>query len=456
MVRDYHTDFAIIGAGMTGCKLAFHLSQFASCILIEKSEPLKPYLNAKVMCKHSWKWYSELNIQDGENSNCKIPIHPHWKTIYASRETEAEIDGHEFQEPLGVVFNEYDLRKWYLDNARSDNLQIFWNQKCVDAHKQEIPGDAQNEGYKWLLSINSPDNKDRSVIRARCVILATGSTELKDPKSLHDVFGFEKPKQLHTISCSFSAPPNILDRNLPIQYMYRLHPQVSTKGMLFLNRCREFFTIGFVDDLPYSQMAAKFHRILRNYKPIQPYLSEVTPNPAQLKDDDFNYGTTSVGLVSPLIRDGVVVIGDAAGLLYSMYYEGTLGIGASTKILSEELQKIMQNGANFSRDRLESFEERLHQEIGKRYLLAGKMAKELFYEFGEHPPFSIWEVYLQNINDIVQVRKNIHHAYVTQDIRNYPLDNDFWVGEQLFHRLPSMKKMLLLPKFLQFKLKYSS
>ncbi|RLI66230.1 MAG: hypothetical protein DRO88_02305 [Promethearchaeia archaeon] len=457
-ISSTQVDFAIIGAGMAGCKIAYHLSQFASCVLIEQSSPIKPYLNAKVMCKHSWNWYSELDI--GNSSNCQISTLSHWKTIYASREHEAIIDGHEFQEQLGVVFNEYELRDWYLSHADRNNFEIFWNQKCIEAKRISS---TQVGDQKWKIisqsTLRPKDKTDESktiVFLAKCVILATGSTELEVPNNIQSVFGFEPLKQLHSISYSFSASPEILDQNLPVQYIYRLHPQVSLKGMLFLNRTVEFFTIGFVDDASYPEMSTKFHRILRNYKPIQRYFKDVTPNPNTLTDKDFHYGTTCVGQISSIVKDGVIAIGDAAGLLYSMYFEGTLGIGASTNILAEELQSILQNGENFSSFNLKSYEDRVNREISERYLLAGRMAKELFYQFGESPPFSIWDVYLQNINDLSQVRKNIHDAYVNPNLKEYPLDNDFWVGEQLFHRLPSMKKVVLLPKFLQFKLKYSS
>ncbi|WP_457557777.1 NAD(P)/FAD-dependent oxidoreductase [Candidatus Harpocratesius sp.] len=491
-------EFAIIGSGMAGCKLAYHISQFASCVLIEKKNQIKPYSKAKIICKHSWKWYSNLNIEDPDSP--KIQFFPHWKTIYASRNREVFIDGNEFGEQLGVVINEFDVRDWYLRNSNQKNLKIIWNTECIDIQQlttekeKEKSTSNKDKKKKWqlILKNNSPNSTDELIssenifnvqenlqkIEANCIILATGSSSLTSPKldssnlsnssnsynsynssnssnSLHKILGFSKPQSLNTIVCSFYAPKEILDQNLPMQYLYRLHPQISKSGMLFINRFIDFFDIGFVDERPYSEMAEKFLRILKNYAPIQPFLQQVTPNPRELSNQDFIFGTTSIGRIPSLVQDGAAVVGDAGGLLYSMYFEGTVGIGASTTILAEVLQEIFNKGESYSEQNLKEYEKQLEISIGKRYLTAGKMARELFFLFGETPPFSIWDTYLQNIEDIRKVRKNIHHAYVYPHLDKYPIDNDLWVGEKLFQRLPAAKKFVLLPKFLEFKLKYS-
>ena len=78
------------------------------------------------------------------------------------------------------------------------------------------------------------------------------------------------------------------------------------------------------------------------------------------------------------------------------------------------------------------------------------MSDDIFFHFDENPPFSIWDAYLTTIREEWQARKNIHHAYVCQDLANYPVQNDTWVGEQLYQRLPIAKKLTLAPKFLKY------
>ncbi|TFH28221.1 MAG: hypothetical protein E4G98_05510 [Promethearchaeota archaeon] len=119
------------------------------------------------------------------------------------------------------------------------------------------------------------------------------------------------------------------------------------------------------------------------------------------------------------------------------------------------LLDLYENNLPYTGANLQSYQDQLQQAIGSKYLAAGDMSDELFFRFNEQPPFAIWEAYLQSITEVRQVRQNIQIAYVCQDLAHYPIENDNWVGEQLFHRLSPAKKMTLLPKFVKFKLKHN-
>ena len=81
----------------------------------------------------------------------------------------------------------------------------------------------------------------------------------------------------------------------------------------------------------------------------------------------------------------------------------------------------------------------------------GKISDEMFFRGKEKPPFTIWDAYLNAINELPQLRKNIWTAYRWQDLGNYPEENDLWCGEQIYKHLPLSKKVSLMPFFLKFK-----
>ncbi|TFH28220.1 MAG: hypothetical protein E4G98_05505 [Promethearchaeota archaeon] len=321
-------EFVIVGAEIAGCKLYYHLSKVVPCLLVEHSGPLSPYKNAKVICMHSLPWLDELHLDSP--TDAVIPTLAHWQAIYASQHREVVVDGREFGQQLSVIVNEYDVRKWYIDNANLGNGKILWNSQCVKIS----PGSANT---RWQLSIKhdkNPQNlqkpqhplntqnsqttqpRDSPTISAKCLILATGASGLIQRPSLQASLGFKSPTLYNGISCTFTAPSEVLDLNIPMQYQYRLHSQISTTGMLFINRFRNFFNIGFVEQSDRPTMEAKFLRILRNYAPIQGFFTNVDKVPSDITPEDFSFFPACKGRVHKIVKDGVALIGDAAGLLY--------------------------------------------------------------------------------------------------------------------------------------------
>ncbi len=447
-------EYIIVGAGIAGCKLFYHLTKVASCLLVDQSAPIFPYKKAKVVCFHSLPWLEELHLDSPTES--VIPTQAHWKAIYASRNREVVVDGREFGQQLSVIINEYDARNWYLENSNFENGKLLWNSQCVNISRESA-------NSQWSLTIKDnrkPQNSQNylhpvvSTHTANCLILATGASGLKQSPSLQANLGFKTPALYNGISCTFTAPSEVLDRNIPMQYQFRLHPQISTTGMLFINRFRNFFNIGFVEQSDRPTMEAKFLRILSKYAPIQDFFKDVDKPPNHVTSEDFSFFPACKGRVQKFVKDGVALVGDAAGLLYPLYFEGIVGVGASTSILASILQEIFEKNLPYNATNLKPYQDQLHHTIVSKYMAAGDMSDELFFRFNEQPPFAIWDAYLQSIAEVKQVRKNIHHAYVCQDLAHYPIENDNWVGEQLFQRLSPAKKVTLLPKFVKFKLKH--
>ncbi|QEE16678.1 FAD-dependent oxidoreductase [Promethearchaeum syntrophicum] len=434
----YDYDFAIIGAGIAGVIAFYNLTkEGCSCIIIDKKDRSIPYLLCKLVCEHDFPFMPEI-----PKNNVDIFVRDHWTSIYASRNIEALVDGKEFGAPLGKLADEYQLIQWYLNKGIEYGGTIQW--------KHEVTGIKilKENAQLTLLSEKKTDiEAEVKKINVKAVILATGASGIQ----LQQDLGFQTPTILNSITATFKNDPSLIMKNIPADYIFRLHPQISLEGMLWLNRAIDYFNIGYVSSEEPKEMGIKFLRILQNYQPIQQYFKGLEKKIETLTVKDFHYKKCTKYPIDAKVSDRVVVIGDAAGLLYPLYLEGVIGAAASAKIASEVLLELNKNESSFTTQDLRKNEKLLSTRILNSYFKMGKISDEMFFRGNEKPPFTIWDAYLNSINELQQLRKNIWIAYRCQDLENYPEENDLWCGEQIYKHLPLSKKVSLMPFFLKFK-----
>ena len=424
-------DFIIVGAGIAGAKLFYHLSQFASCLLIEKKTLERNSARiAKVVCMHDFSWMDEVPIKDSS-----IFIRDHWTSVYASRNLEACVDGHEWGAPLAKMVDYFQLVRWYLSEGEKQGGTIRWG-----AEVENI----ENSSATVVLQVKL--SSSTITVEGQMMILATGSTGYH----LNQQVGCATPTLYNTISATFTGTKSQIMKNVPQDYIYRLHPQISSTGMLWLNRGSTYFNIGFLSQESHAEMGKKFLRILQNYAPLQPFFHHLSPRPPEMTSAEFSYGVSPRYPITKKVANRVLIIGDAAGLLYPLYFEGIVGAVVSATIAGRILKSLHENHSHYTEQALEGYQIQLHKNLDS-YLKMGAISDEMFFKGGEKPPFTIWESYLQAIKEIPQVRKNIWTAYQCPDLGNYPEENDKWCGEQIYKRLPLAKKVTLAPFFLKFK-----
>ena len=431
-------EFLIIGAGIAGAKTFYHLSQVAPSLLIDSRQASHCFKSAKIVCAHDIPWMTEI-----PKDHPDIFLRDHWTSMYASQNIEAIVDGHEWGAPLGKIVDEQKLIQWYLDGGKAKKGTILWEATVSGI---EIGSDNVTVAYS--------NNSGKQSIKAKMLILATGAGEASF--DLLRQVGFHPPTAYNTVSALFEGTPEQINANLLEDYMYRLHPKISTTGMLWMNKGKAYFNIGYVSEegqeTP-TEMAAKFLRILRNYAPIRQYFKGLSPDPAQMTPVDLLYGKGTRDHMSRLVSDHgrVIVVGDAGGLLYSLYYEGVIGAVASAHIAGEVLSRLFTQGEAYTQANLLAYDHELHRRLLDSYFKLGQVATEMFFMAGDKPPFTIWEAYLRAIKEEPQVRKNIWTAYRWEELGAYPEQNDAWVGQEIYKRLPLGKKIAFTPFFLKLK-----
>jgi flavin-dependent dehydrogenase len=431
--KTVNSTIVIIGAGIAGATAFYYFSHFCQCILIEKNARPKRYYSAKILPKHTYPWIPAEIWKDPT----KIFPREHKTSTYASRNHEAKIDCAEFDAPLGWVMDQYEYCEFCYAESLKKEGKIIWDTDVIEIlHK--------NNGL--LLKAKQSGNKNEFIeLSADLAIMATGSAS----GDFLTALGFKRPEVFNTILAAFRGNSQNIEKNIPVDYIYRLHPQISSDGPFAMIRTNEYFILGYISKESKEQMAEKLIRIIKNYEPISGFFEGMQPTPDSITSDNLYFGTCAKYPIPEFCGDRILILGEAAGLVTPLYYEGVIGAMCSAKIAADLVYEILQKNGEFHKDALQEYQRRLWHNL-KRYFKSGDAGEMLFLKSGASQQ-DIWDAYLKTIESISQVRKNVYFAYTTQNLADYPLENDEWVGELIFKNLPLSKKLLLTPLFLKVK-----
>ena len=198
--------------------------------------------------------------------------------------------------------------------------------------------------------------------------------------------------------------------------------------------------MGFLGNNPdEKELNSKFERICTNYKKVQPALTGLNPDPSP------TIVKISKHPIKHFSKDRVIVIGEAAGLVTSFFYEGLFGSLASAHISSQEVIKNLDS--NFSEAILRKFDEELRRMILITYFKFDVASEYLFYNATRYINL-IYNTYARMVASNKTVRKYIWEAHVTHEMDEYDTTRERWAGEQLFKALPMYYKLVLGPKFI--------
>lgn len=428
-------DFVVIGAGIAGSTAFYHLSQVGSTLLIDEHAQNQAIDILKIYPAHNYAQLPEIPLD-----NKQIFPNDHNTSMYASQTQESIVDSHEFHKPFGKIMNQRFFTQWLQDEATKKGGKILWGQRAIDAQTTE---------KEILLQICSTDNEDSSkegqIIHAQVLILATGSYGF----DLQHKLGFSTPESFNVIYFSTHGDASVFPKVIPTDYQYRLHPQISTEGPFALMYAQDIFNVGYISKEAPEIMYTKFMRILQNYKPIQPAIQSLPIKIASLTEKDFIFAKCSKYSLKVKVKDRIAVIGEAAGILTPVYYEGILGAIASAKSLKDVLQELKSRQSQYTAMELEQYNRELNRRVKNYY--AGADATELLFMKSGASQMTIWNSYLDCIQKEKKLREYIHYAYIHPDPATYPLDHDEFSGELIYKNLPLAQKVLLSPLFLRAK-----
>lgn len=414
-------DVIIIGAGVSGSTFAAKASKYAKTLLIEAQDYQKEIpIRTNIFPEHNKPFVQEvLNWEDKS-----IFPEDHTTSNYMSDEFNGVVDSKEFGIPLGNVSYTENLIAKLINNIEQNGGTFKSNERIskINRHNDHLELiNAKGESYNTKL-----------------LALATGSRGFELQRSL----GFSVPDSYTGVYLHLFGDESKIRENCEWNYTFHINPKISNNGPFFFNKGIERISAGFLGEKGQSkeEIISKLERILKNYKPIQPFIKGLS----------YNISTAVIGEISkhPIKRfssDRVIILGEAAGLVTACFYEGLLPGVACADIASKTVQPLFEEGSSFSRTELLKYDQEVKRVLFT-YFKNGNALEYLLYNDNSYVK-SVWRLYTKLLMENRTCRKYIYEAYINHDLSKHITSNDRYVGEKLFGMLPALSKITLSPRF---------
>lgn len=413
-------DVIIIGAGIAGASFASKISKYANTLLIEAQDYEKEIpLRTNIFPEHNRPFIKEINWENKTIFPCL-----HTKLNYMSDQFNGVIDSDEFGIPLGNIC--------YTENLIDELINQFEQQGGTFNSNERI---SKVNRYSDYLELTN--NKGESYT-TKVLVLATGSRGFDLQRSL----GFQIPDHYAGTYIHLYGDENKINENLEYNYTFHINPKISRNGPFFFNKGKERVFTGYLGGKYESkeEIVSKLERILKNYKPIQPFIDGL----------NYNISTAVVGDISKhpikkFSQDRVLVLGEAAGIVTAFFYEGLLSGVVCADVATNTLKPLFEKGSSFNRLDLSNYDKEVKR-ILMTYFKNGNALEYLIYNESSYVK-TLWRLYTELLNENKQARKYIYEAHINHDLSKHNTSNDRFVGEKWFAKLPTLSKIALSPKF---------
>ena len=183
---------------------------------------------------------------------------------------------------------------------------------------------------------------------------------------------------------------------------------------------------------------------LKNYKKIQPYIDGLEPEKPTLTK-------ISKHPIKFFTQDRIIVLGEAAGLTTSFFYEGLVATLASAEISAQTVIPLLENNGDFNKFELKKIDDELKRIVLNTYFNNNSASEYLFYNTNPSNINKLFNTYAKLVSSNLKIREYIWEAHITHQLENYDVKGEFsrYFGEQLFKKLSFTSKLLLGPLFLK-------
>ena len=413
----------ILGAGLSGSLTGLRLAKIAHVTLINPIgiEDLKPV--NKLFPKHNFPYFSDFEI---DIQNELIFPEDHRISWYMGTDSTGVVNSKEFGEPMGKVVRYDMLIKDLLAKTEKAGVEIR-----VGPYPEKIL--RNSDGLEIHNMSGTPE-------KANLLIIAGGGAT----HSLQSKLGFSAPTLYNGINVNLEGPLEVVSNNFQPQYIFHINPNISVVGPFAMIKSQNMVSVGFLGNKTESfpEMNEKLNRILKNYKKIQALIDGLTPSAPAFPL------TVSKHPIKRMVDDHVMILGESAGLVSGFFYEGIIGTLASSKIASGVLLDLFTNNKELNRTNLQRYEDTLRRTLINTYFETGKASEFLFYEAGSNLKL-LFNLYGEVLKSSSKARKMLYEACINQHLETYNYEADRWVGEQIFQRVPTLQKLVLMPHFLK-------
>lgn len=419
-------DVTVIGAGVSGASFANNTSKFAETLLIEAQDYNKEIpVRTNIFAEHN-KPYIEEKFWKDES----IFPRPFLQLNYKSENYDGLLNSEEFGAPLGKISHTEVFIEKLLESCENQGCTKHFGEKIVKVNRHS----------NFIEIINDKGE----VYKTKLLVLATGSRGFDLQKSL----GFEIPDSYMGTYTNIYADEELLNENFNFQYMFHLNPKISPNGPFFFNVGKGRISTGYLGNKEsHSELSNKLDRILQNYENIQPFIKGLKWN-----KNNFISGAISKHPIKSFTKDRIIILGEAAGIVTSYFYEGILCGLICADVAAKVIKPLIENHSNFPSSELNKFDHDIARILLKGYFKNGDACEYLFYSGGSYVK-SLWNIYTNLLLTNKTIRKYVYEAHTIQDLSKYDTNRDRYVGERLFNALPALSKITLGPRFFKVMLK---
>jgi electron transfer flavoprotein-quinone oxidoreductase len=346
----------VVGAGPAGSTCAMELAaKGVKVILLEKSELGRYKPCAGGLLGDNEKEFGKLPSTIPQQSINQIVI--------GNKETMGILHPVFKGDTYGTLIYRTDFDQYLAETARSAGAELLTETEAISASRF---------GDHVEVETTSHEGEKRSTLVADCLVIATGLSSTKLQRSL----GIEYPREtVNCVQAEFTVSDEILEERFgggDIE-IYWDEKNIASHGYAWIFTKPGGITVGMLD---YTVKIEQLRNIIATHPVISPRLEGAKP--LKIQNRHFWAAPIPDRIIEHTFYPRILVIGDAAGFVDRMNYEGIFYARKSGKIAAEVVLKAMSK-KNFSAAFLGRYEKKWQKEIYLKYLQNSRAAHHFYY-----------------------------------------------------------------------------
>ncbi|MHA1379501.1 MAG: NAD(P)/FAD-dependent oxidoreductase [Candidatus Helarchaeota archaeon] len=387
-------DVIVAGAGPAGSTCAANLAENgASVILLEKSKIGRYKPCAGGLLGDNEKDFGKLpvTVQQQPINQVVIGSADNFGTLYPIRGGET----------FGTLVYRTEFDKYLAETAQSAGAELLTQTEAIKAVR-----------FKDRIEVEVRSKKDASnkIFKSDSLIIATGLSSSKIQRSL----GVEFPREVvNCVQAEFRISDKIIEDRFgggSIEIYWDLK-KIAPHGYAWIFTKPGGVSVGMLD---YFVKVERLKEIIARHPVISPRLEGCEP----LKIGGRHFWAAPIPdrIIEYTFYPRVLVIGDSAGFINRMNYEGIYYARKSGKIAAEVLLKAISKN-NFSAAYLGRYEKLWVRKIYRPFLLDSRFTHHFYYHSSYLDEFAKAVVDVLNDEDVmkklyVEARKDRKIKYI--------------------------------------------
>lgn len=378
------SDVIIVGAGPAGSTCATELAENGfHVILIEKSRigRYKPCAGGL--------------LGDNEKEFGKLPNYIRQQSInqivIGNRDSIGKLFPVLEGDTYGTLVYRTEYDRYLAETAQSAGVEIYFETEAISATRHSDRIEVEAYFHK---------EKKSTTFKADTLIIASGLSSSKLQRSL----GIEYPKEVvNCIQAEFQISEELLDERFEggdIE-IYWDTQRIGNHGYAWIFTKPGGLSVGILD---YMVKIDNLKQIISSHPLIAPRLEGAKP--LYIENKHFWAAPIPDRIIEYTYYPRILIIGDAAGFVDRMNYEGIFYARKSGRIAAEVVSKAISR-KNFTAAFLEHYEKKWYQEIYLPYLMASRLAHHFYYHSSYLDEFA--KAVVEVLNDEI-VMNNLYQA----------------------------------------------